>query len=174
MNGTRVMEGELLQAFVAALRESFDAVRARVGVAHVAGYGVLSNDTGTAFTPVAAGPGEPRFDPEEWGEYNPGQALDAARALIDRFYEDCEDDDNDGHWHEEFRSRVYQLQVRAMEQLLHEEGYFDVHPSARAAFRIVWIVDSTLPDLRGRAWCRRLNDEDTHRSFIEWLDARFA
>jgi hypothetical protein len=41
-------------------------------------------------------------------------------------------------------------------------------------FVIVWGVDSNLPNISGRAWCKRLNPSTTYRRFSRWLDRKNA
>ncbi|MET0334162.1 MAG: DUF4303 domain-containing protein [Rhizobacter sp.] len=176
-----IQEDLLVQTITGALRNAFDTIRAQTGETEVVGYGVITNDDGRAFTPVAASQSEQvngnwksaddfRFNPENWDLRAPQEMAMPVYSALASLEADCTDDDNDEHWHEAFRSRAYQLFVRAMEGLV-AAGYFDSSAASRAAFRMVWVVDSDIPDLRGRSWCKRLNDNETYRRFTAWLNA---
>ncbi|WP_282607830.1 hypothetical protein [Pelagibius sp. Alg239-R121] len=105
------------------------------------------------------------FNPDNWDVQVNTDALDAIQDSIHELYEVSQDDDNDDNWHEEYSNRVYQLAVRTLEKLkrnLFFSGNFYLN---------VWVSASEVPYAKAVSWSKRLNDRDTHMSFVKWLDA---
>lgn len=169
-------EQKLLDQLVASARHSFDLIKQRSANAEIIAYGILSDDSASSFTPIAAtsdglasfspdSQDDFRFNPENWdlgGDYDD---LSSNYGFLDSFEATCEDYENDDHWHEEYRSRVYQLAVRTLERLKSDHYFSD------DTYLMVWVTDSTVPLYRATAWSKRLNNSDTHRLFVEWLDS---
>ena len=164
-----INEDNIQQQLVGYLQQAFEHARKSAGDGLIVGCGVLTDETGTMFTPVAgvASGGDKDLDPTCWGLEIPYEAVKGGSQILSNFYEECCDYDNDGNWHEEFRTRVYHVLIRSLEQLK-SEGFF---ASFRTdPFLLVWVVDSDIPNIRGRAWVKRLNPPAAHQKYIAWLD----
>ena len=169
-------DDQIQQQLQADLQVAFDAACKQIPHDAIVGFGILSNDTGTMFLPVIASLQDQAestsrddflFDPCNWLQNVSRDIIERYVQLFNTLYEECDDEESDDHWHEEFRSRVYQILVRSLEHLKRNR-YFDF--LAQEPFLIVWVVDSVLPNVRGRAWSKRLNSPQMHRKFIAWLD----
>lgn len=170
-----INEEEILKSLLVSTRASFDACKAKSN--SIVGFAIVSDDSAVTFSPIAAtSEGEEAysdgskddffFNPENWDLQENLDAFDDTSCPIEKLYEFCDDEENDDNWHEEYRSRIYQIAVRTLETLK-IEGYFsdDVYLN-------IWVVDSYVPFSRAKSWSKRLNNEELHCRFVEWLDSR--
>ncbi len=176
-----ITDKTLSDRLVDLLREAFHHCREVAGNAPAFGYAILTNDDGNMFVPVLGAdrgtftnidPKDLRFDPSNWDIGAPKNVIAEGSTLLNALSDQCEDWDNDEHWHKEFRARSYLLLVRCLEQLL-QEGFFGPQ-SKTQPFVIVWGVNSTLPNISGRAWCKRLNPPSTYKQFLRWIERKYA
>jgi hypothetical protein len=180
MEAALIDEEALVREVANCLRSGFDHSKRQVTDAAILGFGVLTDDTGIMFTPVMGvdrgqyahlSPEDVQFLPTYWDMGVPDALVaQGSRCLLD-LYESCSDD-NDAEWHEQFRSRVYQLLVRSLESL-RADGCFE-RPGLEPPFVIAWVVDSEVPGIRARSWSKRLNPAEMHQKFVDWMDRRWG
>lgn len=168
-------EQKILDQLVTSVSNSFDTMKDKSSTTEIIGYGILSDDSASSFTPIAAtrnglenfnsgNQNDFKFNPENWDLGTDIVDLKNNYNFLDALEDECEDYDNDGNWHEEYRSRIYQLIVRTFEKLKLDDYFND------DTYLMVWVVDSELPIYRAKAWSKRLNNSKTHILFTEWLD----
>lgn len=162
------------------LRIAFDSAKSKSEGAIILGFAVLTNDDATMFVPVVGAKSGERseipeddlqFLPTYWDVTAPGSQMEIGHKILNELYEECNDYDNDENWHEQFRSRAYSILVNALD-LLRSDQYFS--PLSPEPFVTVWVVDSDLPNIRGRSWARRLNSRFLYQRFVTWLDEKWG
>jgi hypothetical protein len=180
-----VISDELLLANVTACaRTSFDLCVQSASGARVVGFAISTDESCSTFLPAIATAHELEqrpplarndflFNPDEWRIGAPPEATQPVGKQLNELYQQCSDEENDENWHGEFRIRVLQVFVWALERLK-DEGYFNPSSQDDDRFLMVWISDSVTPDRRGRAWSKRLNAPALHQEFVSWLDSRHA
>lgn len=172
-------DANLLRDMTDAVRKCFDACRERAGTSEIIGYAVCSDDTAITCSPIAASrkgfascsydnPNDFRFNPEEWDLQEEVDQLHAVGDAIYALYEDSEDYENNDNWHRDYRARIYELIVQALERL-DAEGYFGSDEQRDEVFVMAWVADSDVPKIRGADWSRRLNRPAIHDAFVNWL-----
>jgi len=168
-----------LKEIITSVEAEFDACRKEYGINNLVGYAICLDDTGIMFSPIAnlqehisitseTDKLNAIYNPENWKVQSAPIKGCSIGEKINEMYEWCEDYDNDENWHEEFRSRVYQLSVRTLEGLM-KKGYFEM--SDNHPFVTVWVIDSEVPFARATSWVKRLNNKPTQIKFANWLEA---
>ena len=157
---------------VNALKVSMDFALNNSAQDSLTGFGILTDETGIMFVPVATYSDTLNFDltGSDWNTELPSHAIEVGSTLLNQLYDESSDEENDDNWHEQFRSRAYLILVRCLEILRHQKEYA---PFIDKVFMNVWVVDSNLPNIRGRAWGKRLNSSQTYSKLVDWLDQEF-
>jgi len=174
-----VDDNALLEDITNAVRGSFDACRDRVGATEILGYAICSDDTAITCSPVVASQkglltyahetaDDFRFNPDEWTVQEGLEHVQAVGDVIYSLYEESEDYENNDDWHKEYRTRIYDLFVQALERL-DAAAYFGTGRERDNIFVMAWVSDSNTPRERGAEWSRRLNRPAMHKAFMNWL-----
>ena len=170
---------KLLIDITTAVRRSFDACRERVGADQILGYAICSDDTAITCSPIAASKigldsfsrgdsNDFRFNPDQWDVQQDVPELQTVNDTIYSLYQQSEDYENNDNWHQEYRSRIYELHVQALERL-DAARYFGIGQNRDNVFLMAWVVDSLVPKQRSAEWSKRLNRPSMHDAFVEWL-----
>jgi hypothetical protein len=162
-------DGELLKAEIReGTRQAFQAVRAAHPGVTLNAFALVSDESAMTIGPMASsrealkaggGGDDLRFNPDEWPYTQGGEYLDIAYRLILPRQQDVPQELP----FEEFRERVFEAAVGALEDL-DQEGLFGTGEAREEFFLLLHVTDADpLEDA-----IRRLNPAATWRRYQKW------
>ena len=158
-------QAHLTDLLVDGATECIDSLVGEEDAAAITGFGIFTDDTANSCYAAYSKDPDQRFDLESWLPVE-SQSLDQASNLLDRYYTEDEDYENDPDWHTRHREGLFSSALAALEKLRAMRALPDT------TFLILWVNGSDTSTNRRREWALRLNTEGVAVGFEEWCQTR--